>query len=64
MKRGTVLTKTPFSSILNSQTNREDGQALVEYMLILGLVAIVCVASVQAIGVGVNNALNAVIGSL
>ncbi|MDQ3857318.1 MAG: Flp family type IVb pilin [Actinomycetota bacterium] len=59
-----MITNTPFSSFLNSQTNREDGQALVEYMLILGLVAIVCVASVEAIGVGVNNALNAVIGSL
>ena len=59
-----MLTNIRFSSIFSSQRNREEGQALVEYALILGLVTIVCVASVEAIGISVNNALNAVIGSL
>jgi Flp pilus assembly pilin Flp len=39
-----------------------DGQALVEYALILMLVALVCVGALQLIGTNVNNALNAIAG--
>jgi Flp pilus assembly pilin Flp len=38
------------------------GQALVEYALILLLVALVCFGALQLIGVNVNNALNAIAG--
>jgi pilus assembly protein Flp/PilA len=37
--------------------NREDGQALVEYGLILALVAVVCVAALTALGTGVEGIL-------
>lgn len=39
-----------------------DGQALVEYALILMLVALVCIGALQLIGTNVNNALNAIAG--
>jgi pilus assembly protein Flp/PilA len=40
----------------------DEGQALVEYALILMLVALVCVGALQLIGTNVNNALNAIAG--
>jgi Flp pilus assembly pilin Flp len=40
----------------------EEGQALVEYALILLLVALVCFGALQLIGTNVNNALNAIAG--
>jgi pilus assembly protein Flp/PilA len=39
----------------------EDGQGLVEYALILGLVALVTVGTLGLLGTSVNNALNAVL---
>ena len=43
---------------------REDGQALVEYALILALIAVVTIAVLQAIGVNVSKILNKVSTSL
>lgn len=40
----------------------DEGQALVEYALILLLVALVCFGALQLIGTNVNNALNAIAG--
>ncbi|MGH3033360.1 MAG: Flp family type IVb pilin [Gaiellaceae bacterium] len=40
----------------------EEGQGLVEYALILGLVALVTVGTLGLLGTAVNNALNAVLG--
>ena len=40
---------------------RDEGQALVEYALILFLVALVTVGSLSAIGVSVSAAINAVL---
>jgi pilus assembly protein Flp/PilA len=37
--------------------NREDGQALVEYGLILALVAVVCIGVLTALGTGVQGIL-------
>jgi Flp pilus assembly pilin Flp len=45
-------------SILTSLRDREDGQALVEYALILMLVAMVSVAGLTAVGVSVSDFLN------
>lgn len=42
----------------------EEGQALVEYALILFLVALVCVGSLSAIGVSVSAAINAMAAGL
>jgi pilus assembly protein Flp/PilA len=43
---------------------REEGQALVEYALILSLVSIVAVGALTLIGTNVNTVLNSVAGSL
>jgi Flp pilus assembly pilin Flp len=42
----------------------EEGQALVEYALILFLVALVCVGSLSAIGVSVSAAISAMAAGL
>jgi pilus assembly protein Flp/PilA len=44
--------------------NREEGQALVEYALILSLIAVVCIGALTALGVGVQGILNQIAGSL
>ena len=43
---------------------REEGQALVEYALILALIAVVTIAVLQLIGVNVSSILNKVNSSL
>ena len=43
---------------------REEGQALVEYALILALVSVVAIASLEAIGTGVVEKLGEVAGAL
>jgi pilus assembly protein Flp/PilA len=42
------------------ELSREDGQALVEYGLILALIALVCIAGLTALGVSVNGLLQSV----
>jgi Flp pilus assembly pilin Flp len=42
----------------------DDGQALVEYALIILLVGLVAISGLQLIGTNVNNILNAVAGAL
>ena len=49
---------------LRARLGREEGQALVEYALILFLVALVCVGSLSAIGVSVSAAINAMAAGL
>jgi Flp pilus assembly pilin Flp len=41
----------------------EDGQALLEYALILGLVSIVCVSALSLLGATVNNLLGPIVGA-
>jgi pilus assembly protein Flp/PilA len=38
----------------------EDGQALVEYALILSLIAVVCIGALTLLGGNVNNVLNTI----
>jgi pilus assembly protein Flp/PilA len=47
---------------IHNRFRSDDGQALVEYALILLLVALVCVGALQLVGTNVNNALNAIAG--
>jgi pilus assembly protein Flp/PilA len=47
-----------------SVTDREEGQALVEYALILALVSVVAVGALTTIGLNVNNVLNSIGGSI
>ena len=44
--------------------DREDGQALAEYGLILAFIAIVCVLALTALGVAVSGLLGSVSGAL
>jgi pilus assembly protein Flp/PilA len=46
--------------LISSIRNREDGQAMVEYALILGLVSVVAIGALTLIGQDVNGVLNAV----
>jgi pilus assembly protein Flp/PilA len=47
-------------SSLYTLRNREEGQSLVEYALILALISVVAIAVLTAIGVNVNTKLTAV----
>jgi Flp pilus assembly pilin Flp len=49
---------------LNDRLDREEGQALVEYALILGLVAVVGIAMLSAIGTSITSLLQAVTATL
>ncbi len=44
-------------------SGREDGQALVEYALILSLIAVVCVGALTLLGGNVMNSLNQIAGA-
>jgi pilus assembly protein Flp/PilA len=47
-----------------ARLEREDGQALVEYGLILALVAVVCIAALTALGVNVAAQLTAIANAI
>jgi pilus assembly protein Flp/PilA len=47
-----------------SRFEREDGQALAEYGLLLALIAIVCVLAVTALGLAISGILGSVSGTL
>jgi pilus assembly protein Flp/PilA len=49
-----------FMQQLVAHTRREDGQAMVEYALILGLVSVVAIGALTLIGTDVNGVLTAV----
>ena len=46
------------------EARREEGQALVEYALILGLISVVAIALLSAIGTDVSNILSQVSSAL
>jgi pilus assembly protein Flp/PilA len=50
--------------IFNRLRRREEGQALVEYALILSLIAIFCVGALTLLGQNVNNILNTIAAGL
>jgi pilus assembly protein Flp/PilA len=51
-------------SVVRSRLEREEGQALVEYALILALIAVVSIAILQLVGVNISTVLNKVNTSL
>jgi Flp pilus assembly pilin Flp len=59
-----ITRKQEKEAILAPHARDEQGQALVEYALILFLVALVCVGSLSAIGVSVSAAINAMAAGL
>lgn len=54
---------TPMSS-LSKLITEEEGQALTEYGLILGLIAVVCVGALALMGTNVNNMLKSIASTL
>jgi pilus assembly protein Flp/PilA len=52
------------AATVRSAKGREDGQALVEYALIIGLIAIACVAALGFVGGQVQDFLSAVANQL
>jgi Flp pilus assembly pilin Flp len=59
-----ITRKQEKEALLAQHARDEQGQALVEYALILFLVALVCVGSLSAIGVSVSAAINAMAAGL
>jgi pilus assembly protein Flp/PilA len=59
MERITLWTSALLGRFERLRT-REDGQALIEYALILTLIAVVVVGALQAIGTSVSTQINAV----
>ncbi|MEE9274088.1 MAG: Flp family type IVb pilin [bacterium] len=49
---------------LKSFMGDEEGQSMVEYALIIALVAIVLVVGLTALGTGLNNTINSITSSL
>jgi pilus assembly protein Flp/PilA len=47
-------------SVLRARLERQEGQALVEYALILALIAVVSIAILTALGVNVSRVFNSV----
>ncbi|HEV8573762.1 MAG TPA: Flp family type IVb pilin [Dehalococcoidia bacterium] len=47
-----------------SRFEREDGQALAEYGLLLALIAVVCIVALTALGLAIAGTLGSITGSL
>jgi pilus assembly protein Flp/PilA len=47
-----------------SRFEREDGQALAEYGLLLALIAVACLAALTALGLAISGTLGSITGSL
>jgi pilus assembly protein Flp/PilA len=64
-KRGTApRRRADMLELISIMRNREEGQALVEYALILALVAIVAIGGLTALGTNVNTLLQSVADTL
>jgi pilus assembly protein Flp/PilA len=50
--------------LISRLRHREEGQALVEYALILALIAVVCIGALTALGLSVQGILNNIAGQL
>ena len=53
----------PALASLVSRFEREDGQALAEYGLLLALIAVVCVFAITALGLVISGVLGGITGS-
>ncbi len=51
-------------TLMSSVANEEDGQALVEYALILSLIAVVAIGALTLLGTNVTGILNTIAGKL
>jgi Flp pilus assembly pilin Flp len=53
-----------WSAAVRQKASRQEGQALIEYALILGLIAVLTVGVLQAIGANVSGLLNQISSSM
>jgi pilus assembly protein Flp/PilA len=53
-----------WSTAVRQRVSRQEGQALIEYALILGLIAVLTVGVLQAIGANVSGLLNQISSSM
>jgi Flp pilus assembly pilin Flp len=60
----TKLNKIVLSLVARAQVLREEGQALVEYSLILALVSIVAIALLTTVGEDIQHVLEKVVSAL
>ena len=47
-----------------ARIEREDGQALAEYGLLLALIAVVCIGALTVLGIAISGTLGSITGSL
>ena len=47
-----------------SRYEREDGQALAEYGLLLALIAVVCILALTALGIAIRGTLTSIVGAI
>ena len=50
--------------LLNDVQNDEEGAALVEYALLIGLIAVVCIVAITQLGLAISGSLNSACSSL
>jgi pilus assembly protein Flp/PilA len=53
-----------FLKLLNAVREDEEGAALVEYGLLVGLIAVVCIVAVTQLGLGISGVLSTACSSL
>jgi pilus assembly protein Flp/PilA len=63
-ERGEEVSLEMLMAFISRLRSREEGQALVEYALIVSLIALVCVGALTLLGTNVNNLLNAMAAAL
>lgn len=52
------------TAFIDRVVREEEGQDMVEYALLVGLISLVCVAALQAVGVSLNNLWGAISAQL
>ena len=50
--------------VTNQATTRQEGQALIEYALIVSLIALVAITALQTVGTNLNGVLNTIAGAV
>jgi len=55
---------TRFNTAVRNFVSNDEGAALVEYALLVALIAVICIVGVTALGGGINNKFNSINGSL
>jgi pilus assembly protein Flp/PilA len=59
-----MINATMIKMLNRAQVRDEEGQALVEYALILALIAVFAIGALQALGTSVSDTLNAIASAI